>query len=120
LLRIDRLQQARRSVDVVPDAVCQRGLRAAHHQFDAARGLQPQQPLPQVAAGPLVVRVGPQQRRQAGTRRRFLDGQVRQEERVLGLEREAHPTCQHEVTGAAEQQLPDRLRCSALRPGTEP
>ena len=48
--------------------------------------LQPQQPLPQVAARALVVDVGPEQRRKPRARRRPFDRQVREQQRVLGLE----------------------------------
>ena len=91
-------------VEMDLDIDAQAGHVAAFEQVAADRLAQAKQALAQVGARPLGIDVGPEQRGEPAARRRTLDRQVGEQQRILLLEHADRPVGANELRIAGEMQ----------------
>ena len=94
------------AVEVDGDVGAQARHGGAFEQVDAQELPQAKAPLAQIGERALLVDVGPEHRRQRGARRRALDREIGEQERVLALRRDGAPIARpaHRFTDQTQTQ----------------
>jgi hypothetical protein len=105
LLQRNRRKQVAVLVEIVRNTRSERGMCARRDQLGADALFHAQQARAQVAAGSLGIDVGPQPLGNTRARGLSLDGQQRQQQRILDLEFEHRAVGQHTARRAAQAKL---------------